>query len=135
MYGFLADVTMVAHFAFLVFLVVGGFLAWRWPKVIYAHLAMVAWGVLITVFSIDCPLTGPEDYFRRKAGEEGLGADGFINTYLTGVVYPEEHLNLVRAAVAIMVLVSWIGFAVLSRRRARARKAAQAPQAPQTSGR
>jgi preprotein translocase subunit SecG len=132
-YSVLADTTMVLHFAFLVFLVIGGFLAWRWPRVIYGHLAVVVWGILITAFSIDCPLTGPEDYFRRQAGEEGLGAEGFIDTYLTGVIYPEEHLNLVRAAVAFVVLVSWIGFAVLSRRRARARKAAQAAQAPEES--
>lgn len=126
MYGFLADATMVLHFAFLIFLVVGGFLAWRWPKVIYAHLAVVAWGVLITVFSIDCPLTGPEDYFRRKAGQEGLGAEGFIDTYLTGVIYPEEYLVQVRAAVGVVVLISWIGFAVLQRRRGRARRASGA---------
>ncbi|MGH3432867.1 MAG: DUF2784 domain-containing protein, partial [Thermocrispum sp.] len=60
MYGFLADATMVVHFAFLVFLVVGGFLAWRWPRVIYAHVLTAAWGVVITVFSLECPLTGPE---------------------------------------------------------------------------
>lgn len=127
-YAFLADATMVVHFAFLVFLVVGGYLAWRWPKVIYAHLAMVAWGVLITVFSIDCPLTGPEDYFRRKAGQEGLGPEGFIDTYLTGVIYPEEHLNLVRAVVGGVVLVSWVGFGVIQVRRARARAGREAPQ-------
>lgn len=125
MFGFLADATMVLHFAFLVFLVIGGFLAWRWPRVMYAHLAVVAWGILITVFSIDCPLTGPEDYFRRKAGQEGLGAEGFIDTYLTGVIYPEEYLGLVRAAVGVVVLISWIGFAVIHRRR-RARRRADA---------
>src|SRR5690606_15891020 len=124
MYAVLADAIMVLHFGFLVFPVIGGFLAWRWPRVIYAHALMVAWGVLISVFSLECPLTGPEDYFRRKAGQEGLGATGFIDTYLTGVIYPEAYLGLVRALVAGVVLVSWIGFAVLRHRRARAEKAA-----------
>ena len=119
MYAVLADATMLVHFAFLVFLVVGGFLAWRWPRVIYAHALMVAWGVLITVFSLECPLTGPEDYFRRRAGEEGLGSEGFIDTYLTDVIYPQEALWLVRGLVAALVLVSWIGFGVLRRRHAR----------------
>lgn len=123
MYGFLADATMVVHFGFLVFLVVGGFLAWHWPRVIYAHLVMAAWGVVITVFALDCPLTGPEDYFRRKAGEDGLGPEGFIDTYLTGVIYPREDVALVQGVVGGVVLLSWVGFAVLQTRRARARRA------------
>lgn len=122
MYAVLADAIMVVHFGFLVFLVIGGFLAWRWPRVIYAHALMVAWGVIITVFSLECPLTGPEDYFRRKAGQDGLGPTGFIDTYLTGVIYPEEDIVLVRALVGAVVLVSWIGFAVLQTRRARANR-------------
>lgn len=122
MYGFLADATMIAHFAFLIYLVTGGFIAWRWPRTIVAHLAVAAWGVLIVAFNLDCPLTGPEDYFRRKAGEGGL-PQGFIDTYLTGVIYPEEHVNLVRAAVAVVVLISWIGYAIRMRTRARAPQA------------
>ncbi|HET6987243.1 MAG TPA: DUF2784 family protein, partial [Kribbella sp.] len=32
---FLADVVMVVHGALLVFFLIGGFLAWRWPKLIW----------------------------------------------------------------------------------------------------
>ncbi|MPY77680.1 MAG: DUF2784 family protein [Actinophytocola sp.] len=116
MYRMLADATMVLHFAFLAYLTLGGFLAWRWPRTIIAHLVAVAWGVLIVLFELDCPLTGPEDYFRRQAGQEGL-QDGFIDTYLTDVVYPAEHVDLARLAIASVVAVSWAGFAVRMRAR------------------
>jgi Protein of Unknown function (DUF2784). len=115
----LADATMVLHFTFLVYVVVGGFLAWRWPWTIVTHLAAATWGVLIIARNLTCPLTPLEDYFRKRAGEEGLSG-GFIDTYLTGVVYPEEHVDVVRALVAIVVAVSWAGL-VVRRRRQRAR--------------
>lgn len=120
MYRLLADATMVLHFAFLVYLTLGGFVAWRWPRTIVAHVAAVAWGTLIVLFELECPLTGPEDYFRRKAGQNGLEG-GFIETYLTGVVYPAEHIDLVRLAVAVVVVVSWVGFVVRQRSRRTAR--------------
>lgn len=113
----LADATMVLHFAFLAYVVAGGFIAWRWPRTIVVHFAAVFWGALIVAFQLNCPLTGPEDYFRKKAGGEGL-PDGFINTYLTGVIYPAEYVDLVRLLAAIVVLVSWVGLGVRLRTRA-----------------
>lgn len=129
MYRLLADATMVLHFGFLGYVTLGGFIAWRWPRTIVAHVAAVAWGVLIVVFKLDCPLTGPEDYFRRKAGQQGL-PDGFIDTYLTGVVYPAEHVDLVRLGVAVVVAASWAGLAITPWRRRRARRGHPPPAAP-----
>lgn len=128
-YGALADATMALHFAFLAYVVLGGFIAWRRPWTLAPHLAAVTWGVLIVVYDLTCPLTPPEDYFRRKAGEEGLPR-GFIDTYLTGVVYPESQVGLIRAGVALVVLASWVGFVVtLRRRRATAGRPTRFPPA------
>lgn len=116
LYQVLADATMVVHFAFLVYVVVGGLLAWRWPRTIVAHALAASWGLLITAFSLTCPLTPVEETFRRKAGEEGLPG-GFIDTYVEGVLYPERYVNHARALLALVVLLSWIGFVVRLRRR------------------
>ena len=110
MYGALADVVVVLHFAFLTFVVVGGLLAWRWPWLIWPHLAAAAWGGLITVFSVNCPLTHVENVLRTRAGKPEL-AGGFVDTYIEGVVYPQQYVNEVRALVAVVVVVSWLGFA------------------------
>ena len=118
LYRLLADAVMLAHFGFLVFLAVGGFLAWRWPRLLVAHSAAVLWGALSVLVGLECPLTGWEDRFRRLSGEQGLPA-GFIDTYLTGVIYPRENLLAAQLLVAGLVAVSWLGLAV--RRHARSR--------------
>ena len=107
-YRLLADATMVLHFAFLVYLVAGGFLAWRWPRAIWPHVLAAGWGLSTVVFAIDCPLTWLEDWARRRGDEAGLGA-GFIDTYLTEVVYPERYTGLLQVLAGVAVAVSWIG--------------------------
>ncbi|WP_459958986.1 DUF2784 domain-containing protein [Nocardia sp. IFM 10818] len=116
-YRLLADLTAGVHFAFVAYVVVGGFLAWRWPRTIWWHLVAVGWGFGTVLIGYDCPLTYVEDWARREAGQAGLPPSGFIDHYLTGVIYPENALGLVRALVVVAVLVSWAGFAVLFRRR------------------
>jgi hypothetical protein len=115
-YRVLAEATMVVHFGFLVFLVIGGFLAWRWPLVIWPHLAMATWGLTSTVFLWECPLTAVEDWARRRAGEAGLST-GFIDTYLTGVIYPERYTTLIQVLAGVVVVVSWVGVYIRHRRR------------------
>ncbi len=105
----LADVVMVVHFGFLVFVTIGGFLAWRWPRWIVAHVAAVAWGVATIACSIVCPLTYAENYFRRRAGQAELGPAGFIDRYLEDVVYPERYTPVIWAVVGTIVVASWIG--------------------------
>jgi hypothetical protein len=113
-YSILADLVMLAHFGFLVFLAVGGFVAWRFRWVIVPHAAAVVWAVL-SVAGVECPLTGWEDGLRRLGGGDGL-PQGFIDTYVTGVVYPQEHLLAAQLLVAALVAASWVGLAVRSRR-------------------
>jgi hypothetical protein len=115
-YRVLAEATMVVHFVFIVFVVLGGFLAWRWPRVIWLHLAAAAWGLCIVVFALNCPLTYLEDWARERAGQSGL-ARGFIDTYLTGVMYPERYLDEVRLVIAVVVAVSYAGVVIRLRRR------------------
>jgi Protein of Unknown function (DUF2784) len=114
-YRVLADATMVVHFGFLVYVVTGGFLAWRWPRTVLLHMVAAGWGLLITVFSLNCPLTWLEDGLRRRAGEQGL-TSGFVDTYIEGVLYPQRFVMEVRVAAGILVLIAWVGLLVRWRR-------------------
>jgi Protein of Unknown function (DUF2784) len=116
-YGLLAELVMLLHFGFLAYVALGGFLAWRWAWAITPHVTAAAWGGLTATVGIPCPLTAWEDAARQHAGEQGLSR-GFIDTYLTGVVYPQEHLLTAQLLVATLVAVSWTGFALRIRRRA-----------------
>ena len=119
-YRLLAELLMLLHFGFLAYVALGGFLAWRRPWAILPHAAAAAWGALSATVGIPCPLTAWEDAARRRAGEQGL-ARGFVDTYLTGVVYPDEHLLTAQLLVAALVAVSWAGFVLRRRRVAAAR--------------
>ncbi|WP_439956366.1 DUF2784 domain-containing protein [Nocardia nova] len=117
MYRLLADATAGVHFLFIAYLVVGGFVAWRWRWTIWTHIAAVAWGFSTVLFGVDCPLTYLETWARERGGEAGLPPTGFIAHYLTGVLYPRSALDLVRVLVVVLVAVSWIGYIRLGRRR------------------
>ncbi len=117
-YGWLVTTVLALHFAYVAYVVVGGFLAWRWPKAIWLHLVACAWGILIVGGWVDCPLTWAEDWARQKAGQTHL-TEGFVDRYLDNVLYPERYVNLVRIAMAAVVGGSWLGAFLIVRARRR----------------
>ncbi|CAN5629569.1 DUF2784 domain-containing protein [soil metagenome] len=119
MYRALADATMLVHFAFVAFVVLGGLLALRWRKAMWLHVPAAMWGVLIELRGWTCPLTPLENHFRRRGGEAGYSG-GFVERYLEPVIYPpglSESTQLVLAAV--VVLVNAVVYSLVYRRYAR----------------
>jgi hypothetical protein len=134
MYRALAEATMAVHFGYIVFVVGGGFLGWRWPGVLVAHVVATGAGALVVAASLDCPLTYIEDRLRRAAGQEGL-PHGFIGTYLEGVLYPRTWRPYMPVVVTGAVVTSWLG-AYLLRRVRRTRRGTPTPRsAPATAAR
>lgn len=107
-FSLLADGLVVVHLGFVVFVAVGAVLAWRWPRLIWAHLPAVAWGVAIVTIGFDCPLTPLEKHLRRRGGEDGYDG-GFIDHYVEDVLYPEEYTPLLRAVMALFIAIGWAG--------------------------
>ncbi|WP_067477256.1 DUF2784 domain-containing protein [Nocardia amamiensis] len=120
LYRLLADATAAAHFAFVAYVVVGGFLAWRFPRTIWLHLVAAGWGFSTIVFGLECPLTHVENWARERADQARLPSSGFIDHYITGVLYPEDALGLVRSLAAVLVVVSWIGYVSIRRQQSAA---------------
>ncbi|HEX2145462.1 MAG TPA: DUF2784 domain-containing protein [Glycomyces sp.] len=120
-YQVLADVVMAFHLLFLLAVVFGGFVAWRWPKAWFGHALLAFYGLVVVAFGLICPLTPLEDDLRRRAGQQGLEPTGFIDTYLEGVVYPADQIILARWIAFSLIAVSWAGLAVILRRRRRRR--------------
>jgi hypothetical protein len=114
-YRLLTTVILVVHFGFLAYLLLGGFLAWRWRWTIWPHLVAAGWGVTVVVGKLVCPLTYAEHWSRRQAGELGVSNEGFIDRYVEGVLYPAQYTGLAQTLLAIVVAASWAGF--LHRRR------------------
>ena len=87
MYRILADLVVGLHFVFVLFVVGGGLLVLRWPKVAFVHLPAAVWGAAIEFAGWICPLTPLENSLRRQAGEGGYST-GFIEHYLLPILYP-----------------------------------------------
>jgi hypothetical protein len=122
-YRWLLVAILTLHFGYIAYLILGGFIAWRWPKAFWPHVAASIWAILIVANVVNCPLTIAENWTRAREGQ-AVPTAGFIDRYLTGVVYPARYLVEVRAAVALVVAVSWIGVYVTWRNRRRRRAAA-----------
>lgn len=100
----LANLVVVVHGLFIVFIVLGGFLTWRWRALAWAHVPLAVWGVLIEYQGWVCPLTPLENYFRAKAGLAGYSG-GFVEHYLLPVIYPDGLTPRVQFALGTLVLV------------------------------
>lgn len=120
----LAEAVIAIHYAYLAYLIIGGFLAWRWRSTIVLHGIAALWAALIILTKVPCPLTALQNQFRENAGEPPL-ASSFINTYVRGTFYPGRQQALAQGLVAAVVLASWIGYL---RRRMTARQRACAPE-------
>jgi hypothetical protein len=120
-YAALATTVLAVHFCFLAYVVLGGFLVWRWPKAFWPHLAAAAWGLAVVSIPLTCPLTVAEHWARRRAGQ-AVGDRGFIDTYIEGVLYPERYTHLLQVLVGVLVVLSYtVALVKLRHRRAEQR--------------
>ncbi|MDQ2747896.1 MAG: DUF2784 domain-containing protein [Acidobacteriota bacterium] len=86
LYRLFADLVLIVHFCFVLFIVFGGLLILRRPKIAWLHVPAVVWGILIEFFWWTCPLTTLENYLRGLGGESGYES-GFIDYFVSLVLY------------------------------------------------
>jgi uncharacterized protein DUF2784 len=99
----LADLVVVVHFAFVLFVVMGGFLVLRGRWLAYLHLPAVVWGTWIEFTGRICPLTPLENALRVRAGEAGYSG-GFIEHYILPVLYPSALTRTVQVVLGCVVI-------------------------------
>lgn len=116
LYRLLANAVVVVHALFILFVLFGGFLAWRWRWVAALHLPCAVWGMLIEYRGWICPLTPLENTLRAKAGEQGYSG-GFVEHYLLPAIYPSGLTSRVQVVLGTLVLVvNVLAYTVLIRR-------------------
>ncbi len=115
----LADLVVVLHFLFVLFVIFGGLLALRWPKVAYVHLPIAVYGALIELVGWICPLTPLEKRLRESAGQQGYEG-GFVEHYILPVLYPGGLTRGVQLVLgALVIAINIAVYAVVARRRRR----------------
>jgi len=103
LYQTLATTIAIIHFAFIVFVIAGGFLVLRWPGMKWIHLPAALWGALIEIGGWICPLTILENVLLRKAGAAGYD-DGFVAHHIFHVIYPNGLTRGMEFAIAAFVI-------------------------------
>lgn len=103
-YRVLADLVLVAHAAFVAFVVLGGLLVLRWPRVAWLHVPAALWGAAIEFTGLVCPLTPLENHWRHLAGEQGYPG-GFIEHYILSALYPEGLTRDIQLVLGLAVVV------------------------------
>lgn len=103
LYHAAANLVLIAHLAFVAFVVFGAVFVIRWPKLMALHLPAVAWGALTEFMGIVCPLTPLEVRLRELGGGAAYHGD-FIQHYIVALLYP---------AALTRGLQIWLGLAAL----------------------
>jgi hypothetical protein len=103
LYRFLADVVVVAHAGFVVFVVLGSFLVLRWRRTLWLHLPAALWGMVIEIAGWTSPLTPLEDELRQRGGQAGY-TGGFVERYIVSILYPHELTRTTQILLGIFVL-------------------------------
>ena len=105
MYEFFANLTLIVHFIFILFVIFGGLLFFIFSKIIYIHLLALLWGIYIVLTNSVCPLTYLENWFLYK-GELTTYSNDFISFYLFPIVYPEGLTTEIQMYLGISLIVT-----------------------------
>ena len=117
-YRILADLVVLAHFGFILFVLLGGLLALRWHRIPWLHIPSLAWGGFVELTGRICPLTPLENSLRRAGGLTDY-SQSFIERYVVPVVYPGEltrELQVVMGSFLIVLNILIYAYLVWRRR-------------------
>jgi hypothetical protein len=119
LYRLSADLILIVHLAFVLFVALGGLLVLRRPRLMWLHLPAVVWGALSEFLGVFCPLTPLETTLRELGGQTGYEGD-FIEHYITAVIYPSgltRRIQIALGLAALLLNMAIYGYWLLRRRR------------------
>jgi len=104
LYSLLADLVLILHLSFVLFVLFGGLLVLKWRRAAWLHLPAVAWGAFVEFSGWICPLTPLENWLRAQAGEATYAGD-FLVRYLSSLLYPEALTRDLQVVFGTLVVV------------------------------
>ena len=104
MYPLLANLVLIVHLAFVVFVLCGGLLVLRWRWIAWLHLPAALWGTVVEFTGWICPLTPLENWLRTQGGKAGY-EDDFTTRYLLPILYPVDLTRDVQMLLGTVVVL------------------------------
>jgi hypothetical protein len=116
-FRFLADLIVIVHLAFVLFVVFGGLLVLRWRRVAWLHLPAAIWGAWIEFAGWLCPLTPLENWLRERGGRPAY-TSSFVERYIIPTLYPDSLSREVQWLLGgLVLLVNGLVYLMVLRRR------------------
>lgn len=112
LYRLAADLVVLLHLSFVLFVLLGGLFVLKWPRVMWLHLPAAAWGAFIEFSGWICPLTPLENWLRQQGGKAGYPGD-FLSQYLADILYPEAltpQIQIILGAIVVAVNLGIYGW-------------------------
>ena len=108
-YRITADITVICHLLWILFLIFGAVIGVRIKRVRIVHLAALGFSILLQLNGWICPITHLEVWLRGKAG--GGYSGEFIRHYVEKLVYLDVSRGAVLAVtVAVVGVTVWLYF-------------------------
>ena len=104
MYEFLATLSLIIHFIFIIFVIFGGLLFFIKPWTLYFHIPAFIYGAYMEFTQSICPLTYLENYFLTKANLANYSTS-FIQNYLYAIIYPINLTKQIQISLGITLLI------------------------------
>ena len=111
MYLIAANLTLIIHFIFIIFVVFGALLFLISKKIVFIHFPFLIWGCYVEFTNSICPLTYLENWLLQKANLTTY-SESFIQNYLLPIVYPanltkdiQTYLGITLIAINIAIYV------------------------------
>ena len=104
MYELAANLILIVHFIFIIFVVFGALLFFVVKKIVFIHIPALIWGSYIELTHSICPLTYLENWFLNKANLT-VYSEGFIQNYLVPIVYPPDLTKDLQIYLGITLIV------------------------------
>jgi len=116
-YHLLSDLVLIIHLGFILFVLLGGFLARRWRWLIWLHLPAVVWAVWVEIMAWICPLTHLENTLRQRAHQQTYDTS-FVEQYLLPIIYPAQLTQPIQFILALVViLINLIAYGLMIKKR------------------
>ena len=106
-YSFLADLVVLMHLAFIVYVLFGALLILKWPRTVWLHLPTFLWGLTVEFTGWICPLTSLEITLRLMAEVQNYSSS-FVAHYLMPILYPvglTREIQVILGGIVILINV------------------------------
>ena len=117
-YGMLADLVVLIHFLWILFLILGAFWGTKNGTVKILHICGLAFALILQLSDWYCPLTHLELWLRSKQHPSLIYKGSFIIHYIEKVVYVElSHTMVILLTILLCGFNVWLYFVRKARHR------------------